>query len=309
MTGLFGALDRVWLAPGSAKRLALLRALVGAFASVYLIVRAPVLADFRGMAAERFEPVGLAALLGAPLPASLAMLLWMITLLFCIAFTLGFRFRWTGPACALALLFLTSYRNSWGMVFHTDNLLVLHVLVLGMTPASAHALSLDAAHADSSAPVADSAAYGWPVRLVSLITLATYVLAGIAKLKLSGLHWAGGEVLRSTIAHDAVRKIAVGSMHSPLGAWLVQYTWPFPILGAVTLLLELGAPLALLGGRVALVWATMVWMFHVGVLATMAIAFPYPLSGVALASLFPLERWAWLERTVCRLLARVNGLR
>ncbi len=306
MTGLLRALDRVWLAPGSAKRLALLRALVGAFASVYLIVRAPVLADFRGMAAERFEPVGLAALLGAPLPASLAMLIWALTLLLCIAFSLGFRFRWTGPACALALLFLTSYRNSWGMVFHTDNLLVLHVLAIAMTPASAHALSFDA---DSREPLPNAPAYGWPVRLVSLITLATYVLAGIAKLKLSGLHWAGGEVLRSTIAHDAVRKIAVGSMHSPLGAWLVQHAWPFPMLGAVTLLLELGAPLALLGGRVALVWATMVWMFHVGVLATMAIAFPYPLSGVALASLFPLERWAWLERTVCRLLARVNGLR
>ena len=306
--------ERGFLAPGPAARLALLRLLVGSFASIYLLVRSPVLSDFRGMAAQRFEPVGFAALLAAPLSTQLAFAVWAACVVLCALFALGARFRWTGPLAALALLWVTSYRNSWGMVFHTDNLLVLHMLALGATPAAADTLSVDAARRGVSRDsVADDARYGWPVRLVSALTVATYVLAGIAKLKLSGLEWAEGEVLRSTIAHDAVRKAAVGSMYSPLGAWLVQHRWPFPIFGAFTFVVELGAPLALLGGRWALGWAALALSFHIGVLATMAIAFPYPLSGIALASLLPLERARArsldLLETVCSRLARVPGLR
>lgn len=151
------------------------------------------------------------------------------------------------------------------------------------------------------------------MRLVGALTVATYLLAGIAKLKLSGLGWAEGEILRSTIAHDAVRKAAVGSVYSPLGAWLVRYDWPFPLFGAFTFVVELGAPLALLGRRLGLLWAALALSFHLGVLATMAIAFPYPLSGVALASFVPLERLS--PRLLGRLqtaldrLARLPGLR
>jgi hypothetical protein len=317
-------LERWFFAPAPAARLALLRLLVGSFATIYLLVRSPVLADFRGMAAARFEPVGLAAVLAAPLAAQLAFAAWALCAVLCTLFAVGARFRWTGPLAALAVLWVTSYRNSWGMVFHTDNLLVLHMLALGATPAAADVLSVDAARrgvASGTAArrgvgresIADDARYGWPVRLVSALTVATYVLAGIAKLKLSGLEWAEGEVLRSTIAHDAVRKAAVGSIYSPLGAWLVQHGWPFPFFGAFTFVVELGAPLALLGRRIALVWAALALSFHIGVLATMAIAFPYPLSGVALASLLPLEktpaRALSLLETVCSRLARVPGLR
>ena len=53
---------------------------------------------------------------------------------------------------------------------------------------------------------------------------------------------------------------------------------------------ELGAPLALLGRRCGVAWAAAAWLFHVGVFALMAIAFPYALSGIAFAPLLPVER-------------------
>jgi hypothetical protein len=61
---------------------------------------------------------------------------------------------------------------------------------------------------------------------------------------------------------------------------------------------ELAAPVALLGGRIALIWSFGAWTFHLGVLLLMAIFFPYPLTGVAFASLFPIERAfsRWFER-------------
>ncbi len=298
---LFERFDAAFLAPAPAERLATLRVLCGAFAVVYLAVRASVLADFRGFDARTFEPVGAAHLLSGPVPPSYVFVLYALTLASGVAFTLGIRFRVLGPVFALLVLALTSYRNSWGMVFHTDNLLVVQLGVLALSPAAA-TLSFDARRARSATPTPD-ARFGWPLRLLCALTVTSYVLAGVAKLKLSGVSWMHGEILRNYIAYDALRKAQVGSIYSPFGAWLVQRSWPFPAIGVLTMLLELGGPLALFHKRLAKLWVLGIFGFHVGVLATMAIAFPYPLSFIAYASFFECERiWQW------PVLKRVHGM-
>lgn len=283
-------------------RLATLRVLSGAFGVGYLLARAPVLASFSGFSSAQFHPVGLAAWLPAPLPSALTLAAYLAAVGFGVAFTLGWRFRWTGPAFALLVLWVTSYRNSWGMIFHTDNLLVVHLAILALSD-SAAALSLDSRGRAEPAP---HGRFGWPVRLLCAVTVLSYLLAGIAKLKLSGIGWAHGEILRNYIAYDAVRKAAVGSIHSPLGAWLVQRSWPFPPLGALTLALELLGPLALLHPRAGRLWVAGIYAFHVGVLLTMAIAFPYPLSGIAFASFFAAER-LWQRAPLARLARWLGG--
>jgi Vitamin K-dependent gamma-carboxylase len=297
-----GFIDSRFYAPLGPARLATLRVLTGAFAVSYFIVRAPVMASFRSFSSDQFEPAGLSHLLAAPLPPALVAVLYLAAIGFGLLFTLGAWFRISGPVFALLALWVTSYRNSWGMVFHTDNLLVVHLGVLALSDASA-ALSLDARK--RAEPEADGR-FGWPVRLLCAVTVLVYVLAGIAKLKASGVGWLQGEILRNYIAFDALRKSQVGSLYSPLGAWLVQHAWPFPLIGAGTLALELLGPLALLHPRAARLWVFGVYGFHVGVLLTMAIAFPYPLSGIAFASFFPCERlWGW--RGLRRFAGFLNG--
>jgi hypothetical protein len=61
-------------------------------------------------------------------------------------------------------------------------------------------------------------------------------------------------------------------------------------MAAFALLVELGAPIALLGGRWRNVWVGSAWLFHLGILVVMTTFFPYPLSGVAFASMFAVER-------------------
>lgn len=124
-----------------------------------------------------------------------------------------------------------------------------------------------------------------------MITVATYVVSGLAKLIHAGPGWLGGEEIRAHIAFDAVRKLELGSVHSPLGVALIKLPWAFMPLSLLTLAFELGAPVALLGGRFARVWVLVCYGFHAGVVALMMIVFPYPLSGVAFASLFAAERW------------------
>lgn len=272
-----------------ARRLALLRVLVGAFALGYLAFRFNGFTSVATLAAWQFAPVGAARLLSQPLPSPAVFALVLAALTGAVAFTLGFRYRVSAPLFALLLLWVTSYRSSWGMLFHTDNLLVLHVLLLALAPA-ADSFSLDARRHGSPA-ASDDGRYGWALRAVCVVTVVTYVVAGIAKLKLGGWGWLEGEQLRGQIAYDNLRKIELGREASALGVWFVRHPAFFPPLAALTLLVELGAPLVFLHRRVALVWALAAWGFHVGVAVLMNIKFPYPLSFVPYLAFFRLELW------------------
>jgi hypothetical protein len=295
-------LDSRFYAPLGPARLATLRVLTGAFAVIYFAVRAPVMASFASFRPSQFDPVGFASLLDAPLGPGWVFGLYLAAIGFGVLFTLGAFFRVSGPAFALLALWVTSYRNSWGMVFHTDNLLVVHLGVLALSD-SARALSFDARSKPEPAP---DGRFGWPVWLTSAVTVLAYLLAGIAKLKQSGFDWLDGETLRNYIAFDAVRKSQIGSIHSPFGAWLVQFHWPFPAIATLTMVVEMFGPLALLNRRAGQLWVFGAYGFHIGVLAAMAIAFPYPLSGVAFASFFACER-LWQLRGLSRVATWLAG--
>jgi Vitamin K-dependent gamma-carboxylase len=282
--------------PAPAARLGGFRCLVGAFALFYLVSRFPGLTSVASLSAWEFSPVGAAKLLSAPLPPRLVVGAVLLALPLGALFTLGWLYRVTAPAFALLLFWVTSYRNSFGMLFHTENLLVLHVALLALTPA-ADGFSLDARRGRVVA-VSDPP-YAHVLTLACALTVATYFVAGVAKLKLGGVDWLQGEQLRGQIAYDNLRKIELGSGSSWLGIWFVRHPRLFPPLAVLTLVIELGAPLVLLSRRVALAWALGAWAFHVGVAALMNITFPYPLSGIPYLAFFRIERWPsspWLRR-------------
>lgn len=280
--------------PAPATRLAAVRWLCLGFALVYLIAGASPLLRPMNLPRSSFTPVGVVNLLREPLPRALVLTLYGACLVSGGLALVGRSYRFSAPAFALLLLWVTSYRNSWGMLFHTENLLVLHVAVLACCPQAADVWTWTRSTTMPSPYIPSSSAYGWPLRVLSLVTVCAYVVSGLAKLIYAGPGWLGGDEIRAHIAFDAVRKLELGSLHSPLGVALVKLPWVFAPLSLLTLAFELGAPLALLGGRFALVWALTCYGFHTGVLALMMILFPYPLSGVAFASLFPAERWLQL---------------
>jgi hypothetical protein len=277
--------DAWWRAPAPAARLGALRIVVALFAWAYVTARIRHFGDFGARDPADFQPVGVVALAsGAPLPHPVPWILAAATSLAGLATVVGWRHRIVAPLFAALLLWVTSYASSWGMLFHTENLLVLHVAVLALAPA-ADALALDARRAPASH---DHARYGWPIRLLGAVTAATYFVAGIAKLGAPG--WLSGDLLRHHVAWDLLRKAELGSVYSPFGGWLTSHDAPWPFFASFTLLVELGAPLALLGGRWALVWTIAAILFHVGVVVVMAIFFPYATTGVAFASFFAVER-------------------
>lgn len=288
MTGrtVGGRVDRWFYAPAPAERLAILRILIGGFALAYLVLRWPNLISYAAFADNRFDPPGLSSILSEPLPGDVARLLVIAAIVAGVAFVAGWRYRISGPAFALLLFWVLTYRNSFGQIFHTENLLLLHVVILAAAPA-ADAHSLDSR---GRAAVAADGRYGWPVLLMCVVTALTYFISGQTKLRNAGLDWLDGENLRNYVAYDNLRKIELGDSHFPLAEWVVPHAWLFTPLALFTLAVELGAPFALLHRRFARAWVAAAWLFHAGVFALMAIVFPYPLAGVAFAPFFPLER-------------------
>lgn len=242
--------------------LATFRVLVGAYAAVWLTVRMPAHLAHARQPGHRWDPVGVLTPLGSSLPDGAVTALAIVAPVLAVAFAAGWRYLVTAPLLAAVLLAVLTLDSSWGQIFHTENLLALHVLILaaaGPTPRS-----------------------GWPLRLAALVVVTTYVAAGIAKLRIGGVDWVTGDVLRNLVAHDNLRKALLGDTYSPLGTAAVAHGWLFPPLAVATLAVELGAPLALVR-RWRTAWVLAAWGFHVGVLALMAVVFPYQLFGVAFA--------------------------
>ena len=306
------------LAPAPAARLAVLRIVVGAYATAWAAIRLPAHLGHADQVAGRWHPVGVLAPLGAP-PADVAIVLLAAAApVLGLLFVAGWRYGAVGPLFAVAMLVLATLDSAWGQVFHTENLVVLHLLILAAGPAAdvlavgrprppladaagahdranatgadgpAHHEALD----DPGKPTGRDGRYGWPVRLAAVAVVLAYVLAGIAKLRIGGLDWLDGDTLRHLVANDNLRKALLGDSYSPIGTNLVGQAWLFPPLAVVTVVVELGAVLALAGGRWRTAWVAAAWLFHVGVLALMAIVFPYQLAGVAFAPFFRLERLA-----------------
>ena len=278
-----------WFAPAPAERLAALRIAIGTYAVVYVLLRGPELISIAQLHRGSFDAIGVTRILSAPLAPWLAITIAVATVVLLVLFTLGIAYRYVAPACALALLWTLTYRNAWGLPFHTENLLVLHVLALACAPA-ADAWAFDRPRG----PARDG--YGWPIKLMAALTVATYLIAGIAKLRLGGLAWLDGETLRNQIAIDNLRKELLGAPTAVLATELLDHPTSLAIVSALTLVVELGAPLALLHRRLARVWVLAAWGFHVGVVLTMNIWFLYPLCGIAYLPLLEVERlWPWLR--------------
>jgi hypothetical protein len=285
MTGLARRFDAWFYAPAPAERIALLRLLVGGFALGYLLIRWPNLISYADFSDSRFAPTGVANILSQPLPGDAAQMLVAATIVAGVAFVAGWKYRISGPAFAVLLFWVLTYRNSFGQIFHTENLLLLHVVILAAAPA-ADAYSLDSC---GRARVAADGRYGWPVLLMCAVTALAYFISGETKLRNAGIGWLDGENLRNYVAYDNIRKIELGDAHSPIATWVIPHAWLFTPLAFFTLAVELGAPLALFHRGFARAWVASAWLFHAGILALMAIVFPYPLAGVAFAPFLALE--------------------
>lgn len=267
-----------WVAPVPAARLAILRAAVGAWAVATLLARRGEFVGAIAVGAGEFQPTGIVRLLPAPLDPSTFAALYDATLALAAAWTLGLGWRVVAPAFSLALLFVLSYRVSFGIMYHHAHVAMLHVIALSCAPA--------ASFRRDAPPVA-----GWPARLMRVIVVASYVQSGWSKVHDVGWAWATGENLAGHVTHVALARELLSEGSASAGAlWMLRHPEVLAAAAAGTLVLELGAPLMLLHRRIAVAWALALWAMHVVILAVMDIDFRYYTTGLVFLCFLPVER-------------------
>jgi hypothetical protein len=279
------------------ERLAVLRILVGAFAVAYLLISARGFLSLADADPQRFEPIGVLTLTTRPMADAVLVSAYAVAVIAGLGFTIGMCFRVAGPLFAGLLFALCTYRSSWGQILWLENVMVMHVAIIGCSRA-ADALRWSPRGRSAPRNRPPSEAYGVPVRLAALVMVATYLLAAVAKFRLGGLAWVTSDSLRNHVAATAVRAELLNVPASPVGRWLVGHGWLFRPMAAGSALLELASPLALIGGRLRTAWVALAWLMHVAIAALMFVVFPYPLFVVAFAPFYDLEHLvgAWDRR-------------
>jgi|SRR5436190_12409075 len=291
-----------WFSPAPATRLALLRIILGGSFVGYLVCKQDLFLAVAQTDPQLFAPVGV--VFHGPMGVELFQWLMRATILATICLTLGLWHRFTGPMCAALVLWLMCYRHSWNKLYHSNNLWVFHLVVLGLS-CSADVWSLDALFrrrktgGHTFCEIASR--YRWPIRLMCGLIVSTYFLAAVAKLSGDlGLGWASGENLRYQMAIDGLRKELFNEAPNPVSYALYPHLTLFSVLAVGSLGLELFAPLALFNRRIALFWCVNTFLMHWGIFMVMHINFHYQLSGLMFVPFFRVERLLQWPRRLSR---------
>ena len=300
-------LDKFWFISLSPDRLSIFRILVGIYAFYLLSGRYVSQLVNNNSSGQKplylFDQVGIINFIDRPIDPEVFKLILLAAFIFNILFILGLLYKISGPVFALLFLFLISYSHSWSMIYHSRNIAVLHCLVLGFT-LSADSISLDSlikkkiprklkphllfGNIRNNSPAWE---YGWPIMLINSMTVICYFLAGIAKIMGPvGIYWVLGESVRSQVAVDAIRKEFLAMGAQPLSYLLYNSVYIFTAIGISSIVLELGAPLAVINRRIGYIWSLMTLGMHWGIYFIMGITFRYQMAGIIFLPFFPIEK-------------------
>lgn len=278
-----------WLfSAAPAERLGALRVLTCGFVVVYLIATVGEFDRLGSRDRSEFEPIGVISMFDAPFASSIIWLIFATAIVSGITATIGAWFRLSGPLFAGVTLLWVSYHSSFGQLLHFEHLFTIHLLILAVFPAS-DAWSFDARRSKGAVP-GPSARYGWPISLMALATAITYVIAGIAKLRIGGLAWLDGSTLQNHIAFAATRANLLGSIEPPFAQFFIDQSWLLAPAAIGTVVIELAAPVALFGRLPKRFWVASAIILHTLTAATMLVWFPYQSLGFAFLAYFEPEK-------------------
>lgn len=232
---------RFWFTPRAPEHLALGRIVL--FTVVLVLYGFDDLSFLPDVAALRWRPISFFAWIVPDGPPSAAVIEalqwgWRLALIATIA---GLWTRVVAPVAALLGLFLIGLPYCASRMSHEMAAAGLAMLVVAAAR-SGDALSLDRWRA--GAPVPPSPEHHWPVQLIRALISVAFFAAGLSKLRYGGLDWITSDNLQ----------LYLGTRDEAVGLALAEHPLLCRALAAVTVVVELFHPLALVSRRAAMLW-------------------------------------------------------
>jgi hypothetical protein len=154
-------------------------------------------------------------------------------------------------------LVLAGLRGSRGKVLHNDLLLLWASAPFLLAPVVGRLRDLRAAGRDR----APRPAYGWPIRVATVIIVLVYFFAGYHKLRRSGLGWVFGDNMRYVMLWGP----SIGSpAWGDLARWVGEHVWAARVSAGFIIGIELTFPVVLVVRRLQIVYALATAVLHVG---------------------------------------------
>lgn len=267
MNTLAAAWNRFWFAPSAPHRLGLCRMLF--FASFYLLYLVRV--DLRWYALFPdgfFQPRSFFVWLPSA-PPGWETLNGLVTTfeLSVICAALGVLTRISTAVSFVVGLYVIGLQFNFGYLHWAHAIVPIVMGVLALAPCG-DAWSLDALlwKYRRRQQAKAGGQYHWPVQLVRVIFVTVFFAAGLSKLRTAGLSWVTSDTLRHYMLENqyVFHVNAMQAWSRPLVEWLVGYPLLCRVLAALTLMLELSAPLALVSPAVRLRLIPALFLFQVG---------------------------------------------
>ena len=257
--------DAAYMAPGSAHALGCVRVALAVLIGLRVAL-GPYVA-LTDQPDALFVPAFVVSWLSSMPPAGVIVAVQVVGVAAAVACIAGRRPRASFAVAWIALLFLAGLRGSLGKVLHNDVLLLLAAAPLLFAPG-------DARPGDRRT----SSAWGWPVRASLAVAAAVYLVAGLQKLRHSGLDWVTSDNMRWVLYGGAA------SGRAPTDAIaraVADRAWASQLAAAGILTLELGAPVALALRSWRVPFAVAAVALHIGTWLTLG-----------------LDYWAWAATIV-----------
>lgn len=172
--------------------------------------------------------------------------LWLATLLFS---SIGFFTRINTMLAFLLGTYLLSFTNSIGKAHHIESLFILVLLILALSYCG-DGFSLDKLINDHlinrrSKFTRFKGEYSWPTKLIWVLTTFVFCAAGFSKLRNSGIEWITTDTLANYFIGIGFVKSRSDPMIDWLPFWIATKPFIYHTLAALTIILEVLAPLAL----------------------------------------------------------------
>ncbi len=265
MSAITDLWTRIFFPAMPVRRLALLRIAIATFGVVDMWFRWGHVSRYSGVDDEFAHPVILMELLGNrhSFPPGVMTAIHVAGVVALLGAALGLLTRASLAVGTVCYTLWFAVYHSHFAVEHGQVAIAVGLAVLTLAP-SGDAYAVDRRiRPQPPDPDRDDAAAGWAIRMIQITVVTAYFVAGVTKLRVTGFSWPSSGALQEVLIEK----------DTPVGLWFARHEPIVVMMGWLTLVLEVAAPLVWVNRTLRNLVLAATAAFHVGTIVLLNIDF------------------------------------